>query len=97
MSKKTKKLSVDEIEQLAKPLIRQELDRLELPSDVRKQMTISIFFRNDERIVCVKIPGETPREGKILACVCVNSISGEAQIDNDFLKEQRWMPPGHIE
>ena len=88
-----KRLSSDQAKELAVPHLRAKIEALELSSEERKPIHLGIGFEGDERIVQAFIPGKEPRDGRILASVSVNVVTGEVR-DAPIPIELAWRADG---
>ncbi|WP_374519304.1 hypothetical protein [Undibacterium squillarum] len=83
-----KKLSLEEMQEIARSLTQKELERYVIPDDMRGQLALTTLFEGDDRVFVLYVPAEKRSDAYVIARTRVNAISGNASVEISGLKEK---------
>jgi hypothetical protein len=79
--KKTEKLKLAEAEEIAKKLTHDALMEYEIPPEICDRLALGVLFEGDYRVFMLYVPGERPKDGKIVSRVRVSLVDGTAEVE----------------
>jgi hypothetical protein len=77
----TKRLTLDEAEEMARVTTRQELEKYEIPSDLFGKVVLTTLFEEDDRVFVLYVPGETRDNPIVIARTRVNLQNGNIRVE----------------
>ena len=83
-----KKLSLEDMQEIARSLTQKELERYVIPDDMRGQLALTTLFEGDDRVFVLYVPAEKRSDAYVIARTRVNAISGNASVEISGLKEK---------
>lgn len=83
-----KKLSLEEMQEIARSLTQKELERYVIPDDMRGQLALTTLFEGDDRVFVLYVPAEKRSDAYVIARTRVNAIFGNASVEISGLKEK---------
>lgn len=83
-----KKISLTEMQEIARSLTQSELGRYVIPDEMRGNLALTTLFEGDDRVFVLYLPAEKRGDAYVIARTRVNSISGAATVEITGLKEK---------
>lgn len=74
-------MSLDQLQERARLMTLQQLDRYVIPDEVRSSLTLGVQFEGDTRVFELYVPGERPSDAKVISRVRLNIYSGEGDVE----------------
>lgn len=84
---------LDELQEIARKLTFSALESFVIPEEYRATMTLGVFFEGDIRVFELYVPGEQPKDAKIISRARINSRTGEGSVEVIGLAPKSPSPP----
>lgn len=88
---KSKRL--DELQEIARKQTFSALEGFVIPEEYRATMTLGVFFEGDVRVFELYVPGEQPKDAKVISRARIDSRTGEGSVEVIGLTRKSATPP----
>lgn len=72
---------LEELQEIARKLTFSALEAFVIPEEYRATMTLGVFFEGDVRVFELYVPGEQPKDAKIISRARIDARTGEGSVE----------------
>ena len=76
-----KKLSLDDMQEIARSVTQKELEKYVIPEGIKGQLVLTTLFEGDDRVFVLYVPAERRSDANVIARARVNTISGDVSVE----------------
>jgi hypothetical protein len=81
MASTMKLKNIDDLQEIARKLTFAALESFVIPEDYRKKMTLGVFFDGYHRVFELYVPGNHPKDAKIISRARIDARTGEGSVE----------------
>jgi hypothetical protein len=86
-------MRLEELQEIARKLTFSALEAFVIPEEYRSVMTLGVFFEGDVRVFELYVPGEQPKDAKVISRARIDCRTGEGSVEVFGLTLKPSSPP----
>ena len=83
-----KKLSLDDMQEIARSVTQKELEKYVIPEGIKGQLVLTALFEGDDRVFVLYVPAERRSDANVIARARVKAISGDISVEISGLEKK---------